>query len=158
MNELPPHQVWDIGGGQQFEQRELRGLLTQTYTRVIRDNGKVQGKEIELTQTPYDLGSRDPNYILKILTFHQAAGGESYTGVRHDFLHELDLSSQLRLGRAVLFGRIRHAASEWTVNGEKRAAEAPLTFVRLVLPVQQLEESTRTLVKPDEGLKLPAAK
>lgn len=151
---LAPHFVWEIGGSQPVEQRELRSFLTQIKLREVkRDNIKGGNPELQDQQTPYDPTRRDPAYIIRMLTFHQASGGRDYTGMRHDVLGNFDLSSHLRLGRAILLGRLKKSSAEWKVGGEVVTDENAETFVRIVLPVnRENEEEVRALPKPDEDL------
>lgn len=152
--DLGPHFVWELGGGQPVEQRELRSFLTQVFMRQVRrDNIKGGTPEVLDQQTPYDPTRRDPAYIIRMLTFHQAAGGRDYTGMRHDVLGSFDLSTHLRLGRAILLGRLKKSSAEWKVAGNVVTDENAQTFVRVVLPVnREREEEVQALPKPDEGL------
>lgn len=152
--DLGPHFVWEIGGGQPVEQRELRSFLTQVFMREVRrDNIKGGSPEVQDQQTPYDPTRRDPAYIIRMLTFHQASGGRDYTGLRHDVLGSLDLSSHLRLGRAILLGRLQKSSAEWKVGNEVVTDENAQTFVRIVLPVDRAKgEEAQALPKPDEGI------
>ena len=40
-----------------------------------------------------------------MLMFHEAARGQSYTGLTHRYQPQIDLSEHVRLGQAVLVGR-----------------------------------------------------
>ena len=150
-SDLASHFTWEIGGGQPVEQRDLRSFLTQVYTKEIkRVDSNIPNELLDL-QTPYDSARRDQEYIIRMLTFHQAAGGPEYTGMRHDVLGGFDLSMHLRLGRAVLLGRLKKSSAEWKVNGAVVTAPDAQTFVRIVLPVNRAdEENVRAILKPDE--------
>ena len=147
---LTPHFTWEIGGGQPIEQRDLRSFLTQVYMKEIRRDSQKTSPELLDMQTPYDPARRDQEYIIRMLTFHQASGGRGYTGMSHDVLAHFDLSSHLRLGRAVLVGRLKKSAAEWQVNGTAVTAPDQQTFVRIVLPVDRArEEEVKALPKID---------
>lgn len=152
--ELQPNFVWEFGSGQPVEQRELRSFLTQVFLKqVVRETTIKGSTEVVDLQTPYDPARRDIPYIVRMLTFHQASGGRDYTGLQHDVLGHCDMSAHLRLGRAVLFGRLQKSSAEWKVDGQNLAADSPQTYVRLVLPVdQEKAEEARALDKPDEGI------
>lgn len=147
--DLVPHFTWEIGGAQPVEQRDLRSFLTQVYMKEVRRSDiKNSNPELLDMQTPYDPARRDQAYIIRMLTLHQAAGGRDYTGMRHDVLGNFDLSSHLRLGRAVLLGRLRKSTAEWKVDGSVIAAPESQTFVRFVLPVDRArEEEVKALPK-----------
>ena len=74
---------------------------------------------------------------MRILTFHEAAGGKDYTGLDNSSLSYLDLSKMLTLDRAVLFGRINFPAAELIVDGESDAETTHTVFVRIVMPVRK---------------------
>ena len=83
--------------------------------------------------------STDIPRIVRMLMFHEAARGRSYTGLTHRFQPYLDLSSQLRLGRAVLAGQAERRLSQLSLDGEQVQAADPAntsqTFVRVIFPV-----------------------
>ena len=102
---------------------------------------------IVLEQTAYDPNHRDADALLRMLTFHEAAGGRKYTGLDNFPLERLDLSRLLPLNRAVLLGRIKSPAAEVALGDEGTSEPqtvAPTqthTFVRIVLPVQSQVDS-----------------
>ncbi|MDO4550715.1 MAG: hypothetical protein Q4C96_05640 [Planctomycetia bacterium] len=55
---------------------------------------------------PYDRSSRDLSYILRAMMFHASTGGNTYTGLRHDYCSWTDCSSILRDGTAVFCGTV----------------------------------------------------
>jgi hypothetical protein len=156
---LPAFYTWEIGRGQPVEQRELRGYLTETYTRQIKrelSNAKL-GPEVQDFSKPYDASRRDLPYIMRMLSFYLSAGGRDYTGLRNDVLQSLDLSPQLRMGRAVLVGRLKKSSVQWNVDDQPVADPEPLTYVRMVLPVEKdTKAGYKPLEKPDEGIKVTA--
>ena len=144
--ELAPHQPWELGQG---DQRELRNFLTKVVS--VSKEGKL-GKEVLQQHTPYDPLNRNPAALLQMLSFYQAAGGVNYTGLRDDVWNELDLSQHLKLGRAVLFGRLTHPVAEVQIDGHPVDTLERSTFVRLVMPVRQTNaEEILELPDPDLG-------
>jgi hypothetical protein len=121
-------------------QRELRGYLTGARAREVdRRPGQTSGNIIH-EQTPYDPLNLNEADLWQMLTFHEAAGGSRYTRLTNFLLDDLDLSRELRLGRAVLFGRISRPAARPTIDGEPTEPTHQTTFVRLVLPVERSSE------------------
>jgi len=148
VSSLAPFSTWEVG--RMGEQRELRGYLTKVYTKTIEHQNKP-GSDILMQQTPYDPLSQDRTEIVQMMTFHQAAGGESYTGLHHDLLRNFDLSRQLRLGRAVLFARIDSAAAKAMIDKEHLEPDARYAFVRFLLPVKQIAAGElRVLPNPED--------
>ncbi|MDB5385142.1 MAG: hypothetical protein JWM11_788, partial [Planctomycetaceae bacterium] len=114
-----------------------------------RENSKTGPEVMDFTK-PFDSSRRDLPYIMRMLSFHQAAGGREYTGLRHDVLEGLDLSQQLRIGRAVLMGRLRKSSVQWNVDGQPVVDSDSVTYVRMVLPVEKdANAGYKALVKPD---------
>ena len=106
-----------------------------------------------LEQSHYDPLGRDTTTIMRMLTFHKAAGGKSFTRLNNDALRELDLSGLLRLDRAVLFGRLDAAAARVLLNGTQAISSGQVTYVRIVLPVEPNRQSGNPLMpmkKDDE--------
>jgi len=94
--------------------------------------------------------SRDPLSIARMATFHEEAGGQSYTSLTNRLLDADDLSRQLQLGRVVLFGRFVEdspAPDTLEVDGVPLSPDRADVFVRLVLPVKKTAEIPRFLPK-----------
>jgi hypothetical protein len=91
------------------------------------------------TVTPrWDETSTQVPRVAQMLMFHEAAGGRSYTGLRHRYQRDVDLSDHLATGRAVLVGRAAQPAVRLTFNGnlpDGRAHHNHWTFYRVVYPV-----------------------
>ena len=138
---LAPGQEWDPTAGQ-GQQRDLRGFLTGS--EASRAQGK-QGEEIVFTSRTYDPSASDRLELLRMLSFHQAAGGRGYTGLDHAILSRLELTELAETGRAVLIGRLPAPRSEGnapvaTIRIDDRDSLPGNrdTFVRIVLPVKQI--------------------
>lgn len=133
---LQPREVWSVADA---SPRELEGYLTGTTQRYLKTRDDLQ--ELVREQLPYDKSSRDPGYVLQMLTFFQAAGGKQYTGLENRALRSFDLTPLLGLNRAVLVGRVEVPAAEVRVNDTVATPEKQWTFVRLILPVKNLRIS-----------------
>ncbi|MDZ4688083.1 MAG: hypothetical protein SH850_23665, partial [Planctomycetaceae bacterium] len=133
-------------------QGDLRSLLTRVVTR--RETGTTpKDMRVHLEQTKYDPLARDPHRLWQMVTFHEAAGGTGYSRLDNELLLDDDLTRQLKLGRAVLFGRLDAASwVETRVNREEVPPDRNDVFVRLVLPVRRSGEIVRELPKfgPDQ--------
>ncbi len=129
---LAPGIPWDP---QSSLQRELTGYLTGATQRMEK-SPKTKFDELVIEHADYDPLDRDPVRVMRMLSFHAAAGGTAYTGLSNGALRSSDLSPLLDLNRAVLVGRLSRPAMHWTVNGKPVEAESSTTLVRLVLPVR----------------------
>jgi len=126
----------NVGAGQRVDlgqlspPRNIEWLLTR---RKVVDTKDVS--------TPWDRDSRDVARILEVMMFHAASGGRTYTGLVARHQPDIDLSSHLQTGRAILVGRTRRPAVRLLRNGQPiedqpdAAAVQQWTFYRLVLPV-----------------------
>ena len=78
-----------------------------------------------------------------MLSFHQAAGGRSYTGLDHAILSRLELTDLAEAGRAVLLARMPASSENGRPTVSVRVDDHDAlpgtreTFVRIVLPVKQ---------------------
>lgn len=134
----------------QMYQRELRGFLTGSVTRLERKDERLAGN-VRQEQTRYNPLERDPLAVWQAITFHTQAGAGSYTTLANDLLHTDDLSRQLELGRAVVLGRVV-APSRIAIQrtGQIVTADELTVVVRLVIPVGRSTEIQRTLPKLDK--------
>lgn len=132
---LAPRQVWRVEQPNVF-QREVRAFLTgETATSKQREGSKFS--DVIQRHAVYDPLSRDPVEILRTLTFYHDAGGSEYTTLTNNILDSEDLSHLLKLGRAVLFGRLNSPTAVIQVDGQATEPDRELTFLRLVLPVKK---------------------
>lgn len=132
---LAPYQEWSPA--QRGNLRDLKAFLTNTVAQRGEKKEKLQG-DIYLRETAYDSTRTDRDDLLRMLTFHRAAGGSAYTGLNHDLLRSLDLSEMMQLGRAVLVGRIKSPVAKVQVNGKAIEPSERATYVRFVVPVKQV--------------------
>jgi len=131
--------------GRQTPRRDLRGFLTGT--QLVRE------KETYLTQTtPYDPASRDPAYILRMMMFHESAGGTGYTGLLHIHQGFLDFSSLLRTQQAILICRAEGPAQaaggiELSLSAQKAVLRGQVenqVIYRFVLPCSSAPRTAST--------------
>ena len=102
-------------------------------------------------QTTYDPLSLDPARLVRVMTFHDDLGGERYTGLTNQILGDEDLSQLLKLGRAILFGRLSQSVASIQQNQTTFEPDRQISFVRLILPVVRSTEVIKELrrVVPD---------
>ena len=94
--------------------------------------------------TPWSPGDfSDANRVAEMMLFHRAAGGELYTGLRHDALGDLDLSDVLVEDRCILVGRTEKPLFDLDVsefasdsNDVIEPAGNVLSMLRVILPVR----------------------
>ena len=159
---LPTRQLWRVEQPNVF-QRELRPYLTGQITIATRE-GAGQHANISHRQTQYDPLSLDASSFARALTFHDEAGASKYTGLTNRLLEEEDLSHLVRLGRAVLFGRLNGSASSLALSDRHAPStsvpksvkpDREWTFVRLILPVTKVSEASRELESFDPNKQKP---
>jgi hypothetical protein len=120
---LRPRQTIDVNS--LSTPRNLHWQLTQKRT--------IDAKDIV---TPWNPRSTDTERILEMMLFHQAAGGDAYTGLTQRFDTRIDLSDHLRTGRAMLVGRTTTRVVAWRepTFAEDDAGQT-WNFVRVLIPV-----------------------
>lgn len=118
---------------------ETRLSLTSQYRnlewRLTRRRVSNENKDIS---TPWDGESFDVPRILEMMMFHDAAGGRTYTRLAHRYQAYLDMTNQLKMGRAILMGRGAEPATQLCRDGQPLAAayDQHWTYYRVVLPVE----------------------
>jgi len=137
--QLPPLVRWSV---EEASPRELGGYLTGTTQQYV-ESQTTSALELVREQIPYEKTSQDPGYVLRMLTFYQAAGGKDYVGLDNHALRAFDLTPLLGLNRAVLYGRIDGPAASVRINGSEVSPDRHATYVRIVLPVQSTRRSGR---------------
>ncbi len=129
-------------GGETIDvDKQLEPQTVETYFRHIT------AFDEKSTRAPYDRASTDLTRILETMMFHALTGGEMYTNLANRSQGYVDLSSQVRLGRAVLMGRSPQPAAMLSRRGASQTGDDTagrdlvdaegqhLTFYRFVLPV-----------------------
>jgi hypothetical protein len=107
---LPPG-----GAGETIDvDKQLEPQTVETYFRHITAFDEKSGR------APYDRASTDLAHILETMMFHTLAGGELYTNLTNRAQAYVDLSGQVRLGRAVLVGRAPRPAATLSRSGAGR--------------------------------------
>lgn len=146
---LAAQQVFRIDQPNVFP-RELRAFLTGRVATGTQKTGS-QAADAANQFIAYDTMSRDPAGILRILTFHDEVGAAKYTGLTNRVLVSQDMSHLIRLGRAVLFGRLNASVATVRVDGAEVSPARDETFVRIILPVSKVgSDMPGTLEKLDK--------
>lgn len=153
---LEPNRLHEPTRRDLSESRDLKGLLTKTRLfRVQEKKGSraTPEEKIVTERAPYDPFSDDLDTILKILTFHEAAGGKAYTGLTNHALRNLDWSRLLDEEHAVLYGRLDYDLArpvEWEWNDSPAELGRRTVIVRFYLPVTLDQDTRRDLPKLDD--------
>ena len=140
--------------------RDLGSFLTGRVTRRVVHHSGV-GTDVRKSLDRYDPRNTDPKVLIRMLTFHEAAGGRGYTDLDNHDLSRLDLSMLLDLDRAVLVGRLiadpaggpasvarpeirRHGSDDLLLAVTRSAA-----YVRMVFPVHSSKATYEDLPPTD---------
>ena len=135
---LKPGVEWQLKGDGGSRPRELKALLTQEK-RTRRSTEDAKTTEILATTEAYNPLGRNRGQQVAMVTFYEAAGGHDYTGLTNAALRGLELTDLMQRGRAVLIGRLAASPTDVLIDGVSVEPSARSTWVRLVLPVQQVE-------------------
>lgn len=123
-----------------IKRRDARSLLTGQIQITVEKKSGEAGAEYLVKETAYDRTVADPALIVRMLSFHDTAGGSDYTQLTNTLWSRDDLSPLLGLGRAILWGEIELPDSAWDARAEGDVDFTPArrrTFVRIVLPVEK---------------------
>lgn len=141
---LAPHQEWEPVNGQQ---RDLKAFLTGTTAiRVEKGTNKNLQSEIQFKAEPYNPLNHDRGDLLRMISFHDVAGGTTYTGLQNAAQRELELTPLMSLGRAILLGRVKHSAARLKIDNMPHDPADHLTYVRIVLPVKPAKSVNENFV------------
>ena len=123
------YEIGPLASGERFDPSRGRGprSLSGAIARREAVGEREQGGR-------YDTAERNADRILVVASFHEAAGGRSYTSLETGLLGRYDLSDLLQSGRAVLIGRGPRGTT-WTTDQERKGDEDPHALWRFVLPV-----------------------
>ncbi len=119
--------------------------------RSIPDDGYLEPK---IPWKVYDPLSQDHDMMARIMSFHDAVGGEAYSKLHHASLGQLDSSHLSQLHRVVLYARLDSALTEFQIDDAKAPESSISTRLRVLLPITR---GTRALDAPPspELLKVP---
>ena len=140
-SEWHPNEPIHVGSAA-FEAGDLDSFLTRRVASQIERKRGESGSDFIVTETAYDPLGTDLDALMRMLTFHEAAGGRSYTGLSNTLLSHSDLTSLMRLGRVIVVGRIEFSPATVSVTqGEDAPFETDrqTTFVRLVIPAERAD-------------------
>jgi hypothetical protein len=145
---IPAHIPWQPGGAQ-GRPRDLKALLTGER-RTIQEKERL-GTEVLTTTAVYDPLNHNLVDLVQMISFHQAVGETSYTGLRNAPLRHFEMTRLAELGRGILVGRLSKALTTTTIDGTAADPTTHDTFVRLVVPVKLIERAaTISIPKPGE--------
>lgn len=136
-----------------YEERLYRLGSLQPKQSVLLERLSPLNLEARLTQrtivraqdisTPWQQDSTDVPLIVRMLMFHEAAGGKTYTGLTHRYQPYVDLSEAIKTGRAVFVGRLNEPVTSLSQSNSPLAAPADQqtwTWVRILIPVTPAAE------------------
>ena len=138
---LEPGQEFRVGAT--VPRRELASFLTGR--KLVFD--EEEERALQRT-TRYSIENTTPEYILRAMTFFQAAGGRPYTHLANSYQGFVDMSGLLQPNRAVLVGRAADSDTDdgnqpWGAQISLTSGGEPIivhqqhtTLFRFVLPVQ----------------------
>ncbi len=132
LDRIEPGATIEIEPGQQRDGLEM---LLKKYEQVQSN----KFSSVVNQARPFDVEDPRVPPVVRMMMFHQAAGGSAYSTLHHGQSTWTDLSEHLRLGRAVLVGEAPrdHIAAQLQRDGQAlNAADSQRwTFYRIVVPV-----------------------
>ena len=130
---LLPGDTFDIQTG--TDEKTLKGILTRKTQQEKSDRSD---------NSPWNPTDTRISRIADIMMFYQAAGGNNYTGLTHDYQSFVDLTDHLDLNRAILIGELKTPGAVIKINGERASDQFDrvTTIVRIAFPVEHLTKRT----------------
>lgn len=127
--------------------REIRSFLTGASFLAKSKDGEYVSTNVEWNSRNLDVAA-----ILQVLTFHESAGGSSYTGLTNSAMSHMEFSKHLPLDRAILCGRIHTKTSSIEIDGQPAEQNPSVSgsFIRILLPV---DDAPADFNLPDFGKK-----
>jgi hypothetical protein len=140
-DQLPPGEKWNRESGK-VKISEIRDFLkgVRAIENLSPKKSEVASTSTTQVQTPYDSSSTDPQDILTMISLFEVAGGENFVTLSNDALRRDELSKSIGLNCAVLIGVLNSPLSELVIDDDAVVAEKSQTIVRLMLPVNRLNE------------------
>ena len=132
---IEPGVVWS-STGKTTGGRELRSFLTGARFQKTGRKNSGQGDEFEHTHVEWDRRATDLQAIVRMITFHELAGGRDYTGLQNAAFSELEMSDSMPLDRAVLFGRVSVPSATLQLDGQSLKPDQQESFIRVLLRVE----------------------
>jgi hypothetical protein len=133
---IEPGAVW-AATGKTTGGRELRSFLTgSSFQKTGRKGAAGDAAEFAYAQVEWNRRETDLQTILRMVTFHQFAGGSDYTGLFNHALSDLEMSDSLPLDRAVLIGELSLPAATVQIDGQTLQLDQQETFIRVLLRVE----------------------
>lgn len=125
------YRLKELGPGERFSLSDARPLYLESRLQ------QHKGSDFKDAATPWLRDSSDVPAILQMLMYHEAAKGQTYTGLTHRYQPNLDFSSQMTKGRGLLVGRVAKPAAKVLVAGSPlpKGQVQSWTYYRIVIPV-----------------------
>ncbi len=131
---IEPGVVWS-STGKTTGGRELRSFLTGARFQKTGRKSTGKGEEFEHTHVEWDRRATGLQAIVRLLTFHDLAGGRDYTGLLNSAFSRLEMSDSMPLDRAVLFGKLSVASATLQLDGKPLKPDQQESFIRVLLRV-----------------------
>lgn len=142
LNPLLAYETWGYVLPERIEPGETVRLSINDIPRsLFRELQRMEIVNDREQSVPWNPQSRrELPRLAQLATFYEEAGGRKFVGLDLEYLATLDLSRQLKLGRAVLFAELESGPMV-RLNVESAGADVPIidglrqSFVRFIIPV-----------------------
>jgi len=131
---IEPGVVWS-STGKTTGGRELRSFLTGARFQKTGRKSTGKDEEFEHTHVEWDRRATGLQAIVRMLTFHDLAGGRDYTGLLNAAFSDLEMSDSIPLDRAVLFGKVSVPSATLQLDGQPLKPDQQDSFIRVLLRV-----------------------
>lgn len=129
---LKPGEPFELAPGT-VQASDLKAFLNGVRTVKAEQSSNRGSTQVN---TAYQRSSRDPLYILTMVSLFDAAGGSDYVGLTNSLFQRDDLSDTVRLNHALLIGQTSAAATDFQTDDAAPMQTDTTTIVRLLMPVE----------------------
>ena len=138
--------VYDLGTIEPGESKSISSTYDRRDLRSFLSGRRMFVEEDDKTRGRYDQSSVDVVYILRAMTFFEAAGGFGYTGLSNRYQGFVDLSDALKAHQAVLVASAQADDPQSPVHGAQWLCDGKVvggpqdrraTMYRFVFPVKR---------------------
>jgi hypothetical protein len=143
--------VYELGTIAQNDSARIDAMSNRSELKTLLSGRKVvvRGRDTYRQEaTPYDQSNTDISYVLRMMMFHDAAGGRRYTGLFNEYQSFVDFDPLLKTDRAILVAQApadakpRRDGAQLLDRGERweHPQDKHVTLYRFVFPVKKSGE------------------
>jgi hypothetical protein len=113
--------------------------IPKDLSRYLQQRQIVKDSDVGIPWNPQARDNLLP--LVEMIMLHESAGGSAYTGLKNEYLADLDSSKLLNDNRILVIGRLDRSIVDWSISACDHEVDVQndrrATFVRFLIPVTQ---------------------